>query len=127
MMDDANKYFYDISNKYIESSVKVRFDNSSLPSNLNNNSSFSDLINSGKSNIGVYFISNSLFSQNQINLILNEIASNKIMGTFKFIQTNDSKMLVEYSISDIVNNYSKYVILEKSYTINSNFEINEAS
>ena len=127
MMDDANKYFYDISNKYIESSVKVRFDNSLLPSNLNNNSSFSDLINSGKSDIGVYFISNSSFSQNEINLILNEIASNQIMGTFKFIQTNDSKMLAEYSISDIVNNYSKYVILEKSYTINSNFEINETS
>lgn len=125
MRDNANQYFYDISNKYIESSVKVRFDNLTLPSGLNNESSFLDLVNNQKSNISVYFISKNTFSQTQIDSILNEIQSNKIMGNFKFIQTNDNNLLNDYSISDIVNNYSELIILEQNYEINSNFKINK--
>lgn len=120
MKEDAEKYFCDIASNYTEIETKVRFISSSLS---NPNSTFDAYINSGKCNIEVYFFSNTKLTNDNINTILNKIVNDKIHGYFNFIVTNDSDLLSNYTLDDILNRQSELFVSKEKYNIDSNLQI----
>ena len=47
----------------------------------------------------------------------------KIYGYFNFDVTNDSDLLSNYTLSDILNNTSELLVSEEEYYIDSNLQI----
>lgn len=124
MKEETEKYFEKLveRNGY-EVEVKVDFSGTEMPTDLDSNSTFTELTETGKCNIEVYFISLSVFTDDSITAVMNDIANAHIMGHFRFIQTDDSNLLAEYSISEIVDEKSGAILNKQSYSINKNYEI----
>jgi len=124
MKEDAENYFNNIANQYAKVETKFRFSNLRLPNG--EYLYFEDFIGSGECRVDVYFISNSEVDPNDINSILNNIANNKIYGNFNFITTNDTNLLSDYTLDEILNNQSEMFVSKEDYDINYNFEITKS-
>lgn len=125
MKDDAEKYFESFISEYgYNAEVKVRFISLGA-SEINANAPFTDYAANGRCNMEVYFISGDAFAQSDVKAVLTDLSSAKIMGIFRFVVTNDSELLSQYSISEIVNEQADSILEEHSYSINSSFEIAE--
>lgn len=120
MKDDAEKYFDDIASNYGRFEIKVRFVSTTLSTPIY---TFDKYINSGKCSVEVYFFSNTKLTSDNINTILNKIVDDKIYGYFNFDVTNDSDLLSNYTLSDILNNTSELLVSEEEYHIDSNLQI----
>lgn len=126
MKTDAENFFKSLVSEYNSNVVvKVNFISSELPEALATSASFSDYLSSEKCNMEVYFISNKSYKESDIKSILSSVCDSKVMGHFRFVVTDDSELLSQFSISEIVNDKVEKIIEEQSYTINSDFQIVE--
>ena len=114
MMDDVQEYLENITKQYAKVNIKFRF--ASLYENFK---TFEEYLRSGKLRLDVYFISNNVFVDNDIQSILNEMTNKKISGTFSFIKTNDSNLLSNYDLDYILNNQGELIETRQEYSINS--------
>lgn len=120
MKADAENYFYDIASNYGKFEIKVRFGSPTLSSPIY---TFDEYVNSGQCSVEVYFFSNAKLITDNIDIILNKIANDKIYGYFNFEVTDDSDLLSNYTLSDILNNKSELIVSEEKYHIDSNLQI----
>jgi len=125
MKAEAEQFFKDIAkNNGCMLETKVRF--ISLGSDdINAADPFSKYVEQGNCHLEVYFIANQSFGDAIINSILNDVCKAKVKGNMRFLVTDDSELLDEFSISEIVNEKSESVLEKKSYTINSSFQVVE--
>lgn len=124
MKADAEDYFAAIAYKYgYKTETKANFAFFELPNGIDGNSKFSEFVATGKCDIEVYYISSSAFDEYSISSILNDVCNAKIMGYFRFIETNDSSLLAQYSIDEIVNEKSDSIISKQSYTIDNDYKV----
>ena len=114
MKDDVQEYLESITKQYAKVNIKFRF--ASLYENFK---TFEEYLRSGKLQLDVYFISNNVFVDNDIQSILNEMANQKISGTFSFIKTNDYNLLSNYDLDYILNNQGELIETMQDYSINS--------
>lgn len=121
MKEDAKNYFNNIVNQYAKAETKIRFSNLRLTNG--EYLYFEDFIGSGDCHVDVYFISNSEVESDDINSILNNIANDKIYGSFNFITTNDTNLLTDYTLDEILNNQSELFVSKEDYDINYEFKI----
>ena len=119
MKDDVQEYLENITKQYAKVNIKFRF--ASLYENFK---TFEEYLRSGQLQLDVYFTSNNVFVENDIQSILNEMANQKISGTFSFIKTNDSNLLSNYDLDYILNNQRELIETKQEYSINlTNFQI----
>lgn len=124
MKTDAEDYFAAIASKYgYKTETKVNFAFFELPEGIDGNSKFSEYVSTGKCDIEVYYISNFAFDEYSVNSILNDVCNAKIMGYFRFIETNDNNLLAQYSIDEIVNEKSDSIISKQRYTIDTDYKV----
>lgn len=120
MKEDAENYFNNIVKQYVNAETKLRFSTAKFS---NQELDFDDYISSGECSVDVYFISNKEVDSDDINSILNNIANDKIYGSFNFITTNDTTLLADYTLDEILNNQIELFVSKEVYDINYEFKI----
>ena len=119
LYDDVQNYLNNIINQYAKVNIKFRFN---LP--YGSYKSLDEFLNGGNTGLDVYFISNTLLTENNIQSILNELANKKISGTFSFMKTNDKNLLSNYDLDYILKNQVELIEAKQNYYIDSkNFQI----
>ena len=124
MKEDAENYFNNIVKQYANVDTKLRFSTAKLSTK---ELYFDDYISSGECMVDVYFISNKEVESDEINKILNNIANNKIYVSFNFVTTNDTNLLNDYTLDEILNNQGELFVSKEEYDINYDFEITKSN
>ena len=106
-----------------EAEVKVQFPNTIWSDEIDGASSFSEWQSVGNCKVDCYFITTTELSNNEMDSIVENIATQKVSGTITFITTEDTNKLASETIDEILNNQEKYILSKCDYFINSDFNI----
>lgn len=124
MKEEAEKHFAKKMENNSLITVKVRFPNSVWSDELTKFDTFDDWILSGKCYLDVFYITNEIISDNDMDNILNKIASEKIYGTISFM-TASIEGLDKTNLDDILNNQNTMVSSNIQFTISSDYKISK--
>lgn len=125
MHDDAYKYLDDVISEVIDSYnlFFVELDEEELPPELDNQSTFLDYVASEQCYVNAYIVTSEKLEETEQIEILEEIAKNKIIGSFVFWVISDDDAISKYSFNDIVDEHYELILFEKEFYIEDDFSI----
>jgi hypothetical protein len=132
MNDDANKYFENMAKAILGDDVvaKVEFTNFDRPSKLNNNSTFSDYLESNQVLLELYVFGGNISEETtkaKYQSLLSELINKRISIFVEFIEINSKgeEKIRTTTLHDTLSSADELFIESKSYIIKKDFSINE--
>lgn len=125
MMPDAISFFQSLADEIGVYTVRVRFPYALWSDGSDLYSNFKKLKNNGKCETDVFYITNIVLTDIQMKNIASKIASENITGSVYFLVTNDSELLVSYTLHDILNDMGTLVTSTYEYHIDFDHKIKD--
>ncbi len=116
-------HFFDMIGESVDATTRVRFQAHVWSCDIGDAVTFADYVSAGICNMDVFFLCKNSLDENTAKTIAQEIAKNKISGTYTFYTMKAAPISSELELDEILNNYSKYVDSEMVFSINADFEI----
>lgn len=122
MLADAQAYFAEMMTE-VPAQTKVRFLSDALPAELGADSTFAQLVASGKCNVEVYYITAEAVDEAVRSALAEQVAASRIMGFVQFATTDRDDLLAECPIDQLGNTPETSVDKTMTYYINSAYQI----